>query len=399
MKILVCNVGSTSLKYRLYESKGWKGIVQGKIERVGSQMSVFKCERGGSPAVERELPVPDYESAVSFMISSLLASEGGPLDQIQEIAAVGFKVVHAKGITGVQFLDEDVIGAMEAYNSIAPAHNPPYITAIRIFAKLLPGTPLVGSFETGFHETMPRWAFLYGIPYEWYERYDVRRYGFHGASHRYVSQRVSEILGTTTLRLISCHLGGSASLCAVRDGKSIDTSLGFSLQGGVEHSYRCGDIDPFIPLYMIEECGMSVAEVKRGLTNQGGLLGLSGISGDVRDLEEAAAVGNERARAALEVYSYGIKKYIGAYAAALGGVDAIAFAGGVGENGVNVRARICKGLEFLGVSLDPARNRVCGREAIISADDSRARVLVIPTNEELVVARQVTELIAGGARR
>ena len=392
MKILICNVGSTSLKYRLFEDTAWECISKGKVERIGGDSSTFQFSLLEGATVSGTAPIKDYKSAISLMLKHLVGPTA-PLKSLNELSAVGFKVVHAKGVTGVQLLDERVIKAMEDYNSIAPAHNPPYIKAIRIFSKLLPEVPMVGSFETGFHSRMPRCAYLYGIPYEWYEKYGIRRYGFHGASHQYVSERITAILGQRPKRLITCHLGGSSSLCAIKDGVSIDTSLGFSLQSGVEHQYRCGDVDSFIMPFLMKSAGMSEEEVEIGMTKKGGLAGISGLSGDIRDLEEASEAGNDRALAALEVFSYEVKKYIGAYAAALGGVDAICFAGGIGENGAKMRARILEGMEYLGVELDGKKNLELKGEGEISAPSSKARVFVIPTDEEQVVAKLTIKLI------
>ncbi len=395
MKILICNVGSTSLKYRLFEDTAWECISKGKVERIGGDSSTFQFSLLDGAVVSGTTVIKDYESAISLMLEHLVGPTA-PLKSLNELSAVGFKVVHAKGVTGVQLLDERVIKAMEDYNSIAPAHNPPYIKAIRIFSKLLPSIPMVGSFETGFHSRMPRRAYLYGIPYEWYEKYGIRRYGFHGASHQYVSERVAAILGAMPKRLITCHLGGSASLCAIKDGVSIDTSLGFSLQSGVEHQYRCGDVDSFIMPFLMKSAGMSEEEVEIGMTKKGGLAGISGLSGDIRDLEEASEAGNDRALAALEVFSYEVKKYIGAYAAALGGVDVICFAGGIGENGAKMRSRILEDMEYLGVELDAKKNLELRGEGEISAPGSKVKVFVIPTDEEQIVAKLTIGLVKKG---
>ncbi len=401
MKILICNVGSTSLKYRLFDDAAWECIARGKVERIGSDTARYQfiAGVGGGAAEEGSQSVKDYEAAISLMLSRLVG-EGRPLARLEELSAVGFKVVHAKGITGVQLLDERVMHAMQEYASIAPAHNPPYTTAIRTFSRLLPGVPMVGSFETGFHSRMPRRAYLYGLPYEWYEKYGIRRYGFHGASHQFVTERVAQLLGSMPSRLITCHLGGSSSLAAVRDGVSIDTSFGFALQSGVEHSYRCGDIDSFIMPYLTREIGLSYEEVEEGMTKRGGLAGISGLSGDVRDLEEAAAAGHDRAEAALEVFAYGVKKYIGAYTAALGGLDVVCFAGGIGENSPKMRRRILDGLDYLGMELDDERNAaLVGGEGEISAASSRVKVFVIPTDEEQIVARLTIGLVRREAQR
>lgn len=397
MRILLSNVGSTSLKYRLLEMDDESTLAQGRIERVGSERGILAHQTTGKPAVNRELPLPDYPAAVQLAIDMLCDPEVGAVPDLSSVAAVGFKVVHGGPVTGSVLLDESVLAALEEYIPIAPAHNPPYIQAIRIFQRLLPGTPLVGAFETAFHRDMPERAFLYSVPYEWYERYGVRRYGFHGASHRYVSERTAQILGRplAELKIITCHLGGSSSLCAVDGGRSIDTSMGFSLQAGVPMTNRHGDLDAWVVTFMMERAGMSLAEVKEALGKRSGLLGISGLSGDVRDLEEAAASGHRRAALALEIFAYAVKKYIGAYAAALGGLDALAFAGGIGERGVAMRRRICEGLGFLGISLDPSRDEVRAEEAIISPAGARVKVLVVPTNEEIVVARECVKVIGG----
>ncbi|MCL4465797.1 MAG: acetate/propionate family kinase [Chloroflexi bacterium] len=399
MRILLSNVGSTSLKYRLLEMDGEATLAQGRVERVGSQKGSLNHQAAGKPGVERELHVPDYAAAVKLAIDLLRDPEVGAVADLDDIAAVGFKVVHGGPVSGSALLDEKVLQALADFTPIAPAHNPPYIQAIRIFQRLLPGKPLVGVFETAFHRTLPEEAFLYSVPYEWYERYGVRRYGFHGASHRYVAERTAAILARPLeeLKIVTCHLGGSSSLCAVKGGHSIDTSMGFSLQAGVPMTNRHGDIDAWIVPYMVEKAGLTLEEVKQALAKGSGLLGLSGLSGDVRDLEEAAAAGHKRAALALNVFAYQVKKYIGAYAAALGGLDAVAFAGGIGERGVAMRRRICQGLDFLGIALDPSRDEAQGQEAIVSPPGAWVAVLVVPTNEEIVVARETVKVIGGNA--
>jgi len=397
MRILLSNVGSTSLKYRLLEMDGESTLAMGRIERVGSERGILSHQATGKPSVSRELPVPDYAAAVQLAIDLLCDPEVGAVDSLASVAAVGFKAVHGGPVTGSLRIDEGVLQALEEYAAIAPAHNPPYIQAIRIFQRLLPQTPLVAVFETSFHRTLPPRAFLYGVPYEWYEQYGVRRYGFHGASHRYVAERTAQLLGrpAADLNVITCHLGGSSSLCAVQGGRSVDTSMGFSPQAGVSMSNRHGDIDAWIVPFMMERGGLTLAEVKQALGKRSGLAGISGLSGDVRDLEEAAAAGHERAALALEVFAYEVRKCIGGYAAALGGLDALAFAGGIGERGVAMRRRICQGLGFLGIGLDPTRDEVRGEEAIISPDGARVTVLVVPTNEEIIVARETVKVIGG----
>ncbi len=376
MKILICNVGSTSLKYKLFAmEEGERVLARGGYERIGTP--------GGFPS---------HREAIQDMLRAL--AEDGSLMDLKSLSCVGFKVVLAKGVTGVQLLTEEVLQAMEAYASVAPAHNPPYIAAIRQFRALLPETPLVGSFETGFHKDLPPEAYLYPIPLELSRKYGIRRYGFHGASHEYLTDWVSGQMGRRDLRIVSCHLGGSGSLAAVKNGVSIDTSLGMSLQCGVMHNNRIGDMDPYIIFYLVEECGYTLAEVKTLLQKKSGLLGLSGgISGDVRDLETAAAEGNQDAETALSTYAYGIRKYIGAYAAALGGLDAIVFGGGIGEHSALIRGLALQGLEFMGVEPDEEKNRAAKSGDDISRDGSRVRIFVRETNEELVVARKAKALL------
>jgi acetate kinase len=372
MNILVPNLGSTSLKYQVLEMPSERVLARGRLERVA-----------------------DYRSAIAEI-------RLGPTP----IDAVAFKAVHAgPNYRGAFLIDDGVIAALEEYLPAAPAHNAIYLTGIRAFRETLPGVPLVAAFETEFHATMPEYAARYGVPAEWCERYGVRRYGFHGASHQYVAGRVAELLGRpeASLRLVSCHLGGSSSICAVAGGRSIDITMGFSPQSGLENATRHGDLDVFAVLYMMERCGWGLEEVRRQLTLTGGLAGLSGVaSGDVRDLEKAAAEGSADAALALEVFAYQVKKTIGAYAAALEGLDAVAFTGGIGENSATLRAACCAGLEFLGIKLDTTRNQPGGGDRMVSSDDSAATVLALATNEELIVARRAYRLLgqaagAGGA--
>jgi acetate kinase len=398
VKVLICNVGSTSLKYQLLQMDDESVLAKGGVERVGSARSPMRHETTGRALVAADIVAPDHATAIRGMLAHLVAADGGVLASLDEVAAIGFKVVGARGVTGAVLLHEPVLRAMEAFNPILPAHNPPYLAAIRIFRDLVPEIPLVGLFETTFHRDIPDYAYTYSVPYEWYERYGVRRYGYHGASLRYVSERVPQILGRSAagLRLVACHLGGSSSVCAVKSGRSIDTSMGFTTQAGVPMSSRSGDFDPFVIPFVMEQEDLSPAEVVGQLTTNGGLKGISGLSGDVRDLEEAAEAGSDRARLALETFAYEVKKYIGAYAAAMGGLDVIAFSGGIGENAVAMRARICEGLEFLGVELDEERNAAAiRREALVSRNGARVAVLVVPTNEEIIVARAAVAVVSG----
>ena len=392
MKILIANVGSTSFKYRLFNMANESVLAEGRLERIGDTSSPV-AHHIGNHHVETEQSLPNYPAAVRDVISRLTDPNTGVLSNLSDLDAVGFKTVHMRGEAGTYRLTEDILQRMADYNNLAPAHNPPYIEAIRIFANLYPDLPLIGLFEAAFHTTIPDYAHIYSVPYEWYEKYGVRKYGFHGASHRYVSQRVSQILNREDLRIVSCHLGGSSSLCAVRNGQSIDTTMGFSPQDGIINSTRNGSIDPFIIPYIMDRENLSTDEIRHILGSESGLLGISGLSGDVRDLEEANTTGNDRARLALEAFCYGVKKEIGALTAALGGLDALAFAGGIGERGNQVRKRICEGLEYLGVHLDETLNNAPPNEGIISKTNSNAPILIIETDEERIVARATVDYL------
>lgn len=394
MKLLICNVGSTSLKYQLFDmDNGERVLAAGGAERVGGAGGEFywkNCRNGKSGRERAEFP--SHGEAIARM---LLALQSDVISDLGELGCVGFKVVHAKGISGVQYLTEDVLAAMAAFNTVAPAHNPPYIAAIRQFRALLPETPLIGAFETAFHQTIPPKAYLYPIPAELSRSEGIRRYGFHGASLEYLTAWTNEKLGRQDTKLICCHLGGSSSICAVDGGKSIDTNLGMGLQCGIMHNNRAGDIDPYIIFHLVEACGMSLAEVQELLQKKSGFLGMSGgVSGDLRDVEEAAAEGNADCKNALESYSYQIKKYIGAYTAALGGLDAIVFGGGIGKNGANVRARALENMELFGIALDKEKNANAAGGDDISAVGSRVRIYVVDTNEEIIVARKAAALLA-----
>lgn len=395
MKILVINVGSTSLKFRLFEMEGERVLAAGKVERVGSAVSSSSYQMGQNPRQDREWQCPDQRSAIEQVLKVLLEPQTGVIKSLEELTAIGFKPVHARNIADSVFITEEIIAAMEEYTPLVPAHNPPYITAFRIFQELAPGKPLVGVFEPAFHKTIPDYARTYGIPYEWTEKHAIRRYGFHGASHRYISTRVPEMLGidSKALKIISCHLGGSSSVCAIRNGASIDTSMGFSAQCGLPNATRSGDLDPFILLYMMEKEAMTTDQIRSALTRNGGMKGISGLSGDVRDLEEAAAAGNQRARLALDVMVHETRKYIGAYTAVLEGADVLAFTGGIGENGIQMREKICHGLDCLGFKLDSDRNHLRGKDGIISRDDSPSIIAVILADEELVIARETARLV------
>lgn len=393
MNILICNVGSTSLKYQLFDmDANEKVLCAGGAERVGADNSVFYHKNFlTGDAIRQEEDFPTHREAICVMLEQLLC---GCITSLSEISCVGFKVVHAKGVTGVQYLTEEVLRAMADFNSVAPAHNPPYIAAIRQFKNLMPDTPMIGSFETAFHAQMPPEAYLYPIPLELSKAHSIRRYGFHGASLEYLSTWTAKEMGRDDLKLVCCHLGGSGSLCAVKNGISIDTTMGMGLQCGVLQNNRIGDMDPYIIFHLVEECGMELGEVKKLLQSKSGLYGMSGgVSNDLRDIQAAAENGNVDCQNAIKAYAYGIKKYIGAYAAAMGGVDAVVFGGGIGRKSDLVRALSLEGLDFLGITLDAEKNRNPEGGDDISADGSAVRVYVVDTNEEIVVARKAKALL------
>ncbi len=332
-----------------------------------------------------------------MVLEALTHPEHGVLKNMSEINAIGHRVVHgAEKFADSVLITPQVMDALEECIDLAPLHNPPNILGINACTELMPKTPQVGVFDTAFHQTMPKHAFLYGLPYEAYEKYGVRRYGFHGTSHRYVSQKAGEMMGEhmTNLRIITCHLGNGASLAAVKNGKSVDTSMGFTPLEGLVMGTRCGEIDPAIITYMMKKEGLSPDQIDTYLNKKSGVLGLSGISSDFRDIEEAANEGNERAQLALDVFAYKVRKYIGGYAAAMGGVDAIVFTAGLGENSVTMRDKICQGLEYLGTRVDPVKNNLRGKAAEISVDGAKVKIFVIPTNEELVIAKDTEQICA-----
>jgi acetate kinase len=392
MKILVANLGSTSFKYRLFDMADERQLARGGVERIGGESSRCFVEIGGARQ-ELTAGVPDHAAAVRKCLEQLTDNERGCLKDAGEVAAIGFKAVHAGAISGVQRVTPDLLAAMERMNRVAPAHNPPYIAAMRLLSERLPSIPLVAAFETGFHAAIPERLRYYAAPYEWAEKYQIRRYGFHGASHRYIATRTAQLLGRDDLRVISCHLGGSSSLCAIRAGKSVATTMGMSPQSGLPNNNRAGDFDPFALPVVMQAAGKSLDEVLDELAERGGLLGLSGVSGDVRDLEQAAAAGNERAKLALDVFITSVRHYLGAYLVELGGADVIVFTGGIGENSQTVREAVCRDLEFAGIALDTKLNATAKGEACVSAANSRAQIWIMPTNEELVVARQCKELL------
>ena len=388
MKVLVCNAGSTSLKFKLFQMPGDQVLAEGKVERVGSHDSaIYHFKKPDGYKIYREgLCIPTYTQGIQMFLDCLLDQEKGVLKSLNELERVGFKTVLSKGHYGIHELTPAVLKGMEDYLVVAPAHNIPYLEAIRQFQVLTPQAMLVGVFETAFHTTIPLERKMYGIPYEWYEKYGIERLGYHGASHGYVADTLTEMYGSTG-KAISCHLGGSGSLCAIDNGKSVDTSFGLSLKAGLIQSNRNGDMDPFI-IPFLEKEGLSLDEILEGLSKRGGLLGISGVSNDLRLVEEAADQGNSRAALAIDVFCNGIIRYIGSYYAELGGLDHLVFTGGIGEHSATVRQKVCDSLKHMGIWLDLAKNLSYTENALISVPDSPVAIHVIPANEELGVARK-----------
>lgn len=394
MKVLVANLGSTSFKYRLFDMSDESQLARGGVERIGEKQSPCFAEIGDRKQ-EQVTAVPDHAVAVKQCLAQLTDPDHGCLKSADEVSAIGFKAVHGGRISGVHKVSEDVLEAMSEMNDVAPAHNPPYINAMRTLSEKLPEIPLVAAFETGFHQSNRPALQQYGVPLEWAEKWHIKRWGFHGASHRYIATHMAKLLGRDDARIISCHLGGSSSLCAIRGDKSVMTSMGMSPQTGLLHNNRCGDFDPFALLTVMKRSGMSLEEVIEQLSSHSGLLGISGISGDVRDLEEAAAAGRMRAQLALDVFVADIRRYLGALMVELGGLDALVFTGGIGQNGKSIRAAVCENLSEFGIVLDDQKNQTAGENCAVQANESRASIWVIPTNEELVVARQTKQLLEG----
>lgn len=377
MKCLIPNIGSTSFKFRVLEMPQETVLAEGRIERIG--------QPGGACA--------DYPAAIAACLAAI-AGAGKPLASISEIAAVGFKAVHAGPHNRSQLIDEEFLAAMEEFRFMAPAHNPPYIAAMRAFAQLLPGVPLVAVLETAPYRFMDEAATTYAVPYEWRTEHGIRRYGFHGASHRAASERACALLGRKEIRHISCHLGGSASLAAFRDGRAIDTSFGTSPQSGLPQNNRVGDIDCFAVLHMMKKLALSPDEMAQWLGSRSGLAGISGASGDVRDLEQASDTGDRRAQLALDVFTRSIRHYLGAFLLELGGLDILTFSGGIGENSPRIRAAVLRGLEAFGILPDEERNRNLKGAGPVSAENSPVLATVVPANEELVVARETVAVVA-----
>jgi acetate kinase len=396
MKILVANLGSTSFKYRLFDMADELLLARGGIERIGADQSVCKAA-AGERIEETMQAVVDHAEAVRLCLAQL--TRLAALENPEELAAIGFKAVHAQGMTGVQRVDDRVLAAMETYNDVAPAHNPPYVKAIRLLARELPDIPLVAAFETDFHETIPPAHRLYAVPLEWAEKYGIKRWGFHGASHRYIAQRTVQLLKNPAARIISCHLGGSSSLCAISEGMSEANSLGFSPQSGLPHNNRVGDFDVFALPVIMRATGKTLEQVLDDLANRSGMLGLSCGYNDLRDIEEDARKGGPVSQQAIDVFVAAVRHYIGAYLVLLNGTDAIVFTGGIGENSATMRTAICANLDWFGIALDPIRNQEAKGEVPIHAQTSRVQLWIMPTNEELIVARQAKELLTANGGR
>lgn len=396
MNILVINCGSSSLKFQLIDSAAEKVLAKGLCERIGIEGSRIVYQPAGGEKEVTESPMPNHTQAVKLVLDALVNEKTGVIKSLDEVGAVGHRIVHGgEKFSGSTIITDEVIEAIKECNDLAPLHNPANLIGIDACREHMPDTPMVGVFDTAFHQTMPEKAYIYGLPYEYYEKYKVRRYGFHGTSHSYVSKRVSEILDKPydSLKTIVCHLGNGASICAVKNGKSVDTSMGLTPLEGLIMGTRSGDIDPAIMEFLASKENMSVEEVMDVLNKKSGVFGITGTTSDFRDIMDAKEKGDKRAILALDVFSYRVIKYIGAYTAAMNGVDAIAFTAGLGENNSYIREKICESLEYLGVKIDREANEKREEEIIISAPDSKVKVLVVATNEELKIARETLALV------
>lgn len=396
MKILVINCGSSSLKYQLIDMETEELMAKGLVERIGIEGSRIKHETIGKEKKTIETAMQDHKRALELVMESLTNEEYGAIKSLDEIDAVGHRVVHGgEDFAKSVIIDEKVLKGIEDNVEIAPLHNPPNIMGIKACQRLLPNVKQVAVFDTAFHQTMPRESYIYALPYEYYEKYKIRRFGFHGTSHKYITNRAAEMLekDVNEVNLITCHLGNGSSICAVKNGKSIDTSMGFTPLEGLAMGTRCGDLDPAILPFLMEKENLSAEELNTLMNKKSGVLGISGVSSDFRDIETARDEGNERAKLALDIFEKRVRGYIGSYMTELDHVDGIVFTAGVGENSVEMRESIVNGLSSLGIKIDPERNNVRGEDKLISSDDSSIKVLVIPTNEELMIARDTKELV------
>lgn len=396
MKILVVNAGSSSLKYQLINMKEEVVLAKGLCDRIGLPGSLIRHKTHDGRAVEKEIHMADHKDAIASLIKVLTHEEWGVIKSLDEIKAVGHRVVHG----GEKFfksviIDDEVMKAIEECAELAPLHNPPNITGIKACQQVMNGVPQIAVFDTAFHQTMPQKAYIYALPYEYYKKYRLRKYGFHGTSHKYVSERAAIMLGKPydKVKTVTCHLGNGSSIAAVDCGKVIDTSMGFTPLDGLAMGTRCGTIDPAVVTFLMNKEGLSADEMDTIMNKKSGVLGISGVSSDFRDLDDAVAQGNERAELALEIFAYQVRKFIGAYACAMGGIDAIVFTAGIGENNPKIRSMVCKELEFLGIKIDEEKNNIKGAEKDVSTDDSKVKVFVIPTNEELAIAQETKKLV------
>ncbi|MDI9370037.1 MAG: acetate kinase [Synergistaceae bacterium] len=398
MKILVINCGSSSLKYQLFDMRDESVLAKGLVERIGIEGARIKHTKTGMDTVTKNADIPNHKVAFKIVVEALLDAGHGVLKSLDELTAVGHRVVHAgERYAGSVLITHDVIDALEECVPLAPLHNPANLMGIYAVTEELPNIPQVGVFDTAFHQTMPGYAYMYGIPYHYYEKYKVRRYGFHGTSHYYVSYRAAEILKkpVESLNIVTCHMGNGSSITAVKGGVSVDTSMGFSPLPGIIMGTRSGDVDPVLVSYLQEHEAIDNKAMSHVLNKESGLLGISGVSSDLRDIEEAADSGNQRAKLAEEMLCYTAKKYVASYAAAMGGIDVLVFTAGIGENSSRTREKICTGLEFMGIKIDKEKNKVRAEEALICAEDSRVAILVVPTDEELVIARDTKRIAMG----
>ncbi len=392
MRVLVANLGSTSFKYRLFDMSDERELARGGIERIGGAESRCVAQIGDwREDVTRH--VPNHGVAVQVCLEQLTNTDHGCIRSAADVAAIGFKAVHGGRRSGVFRVDDELLAAMEEMNSVAPAHNPPYVAAMRSLASQAGDIPLVAAFETDFHRTAPRAMQEYAIPRDWAENLNLRKWGFHGASHRFIATRCAELFGSSKPRIISCHLGGSSSVCGIRNGQSLGASMGMSPQTGIPQNNRVGDFDPFALPSIMAHTGLSLEAVLKKLATESGLLGISGHSSDIRDIEQQAAAGNANCQLALDTFVAEVRRYIGSYLMALGGTDLLVFTGGIGENGRLLRQQICANLQELGIVLDEEKNQTSQGEGPLHAPQSRAEIWVIPTNEELIVARQSVALL------
>ncbi|MBK1810629.1 acetate kinase [Clostridium sp. YIM B02505] len=396
MNILVINCGSSSLKYQLIDMSKEEVLAKGLVERIGIEGSILTQKVEGMDKYVIEHKMNDHKDAIKLVLEALVDKDNGVLKSMDEISAVGHRVVHGgEKYSSSVLIDDEVMKYLEECIKLAPLHNPPNLIGIDACKALMPNTPMAVVFDTAFHQTMPDKAFLYALPYELYKEHNIRKYGFHGTSHKYVSAKVAEVMGKdlSELKMVTCHLGNGSSLTAIKNGKSIDTSMGFTPLEGIAMGTRTGDLDPAVVTFIMDELGYTVEETNELLNKKSGVLGISGVSSDFRDIEIAAANGNARAQLALDIFQYRVRKYIGSYAAAMGGLDVVVFTAGVGENDPLTRQKSCEGLEFLGIEIDTDKNNVRGKIAEVSKEGSKVKVFVIPTDEEMMIAKDTLELV------